>query len=139
MSDRGNRLNFAKGAVIGLTATVALTPSIVAGFRAGPLLVQFDASTQAKEAALKDALFAMRKAIDQYYIDKKRYPKDLNSLVIERYIQKIPTDPLTNRTDSWRTIRSKLAPKQTGRSAGIYDVKSSSRGTAMDGTKYSDW
>jgi len=134
--NRRHRSNFGHRAAIGLTATLTLAP---AGIAAAPLVVQSDASPRAKEAALKVALFQMREAIDQYYVDKKRYPKDLGSLVTENYIQRIPTDPLTGRTDSWRTIRAKRAPNQRAAAAGIYDVKSGSKGTALDGTRYSDW
>ena len=95
--NRRHRSNFGHRAAIGLTATLTLAP---AGIAAAPLVVQSDASPRAKEAALKVALFQMREAIDQYYVDKKRYPKDLGSLVTENYIQRIPTDPLTGRTDS---------------------------------------
>jgi general secretion pathway protein G len=140
MFNREHRLKFARRAVIAVTmAQAALAHCVAAGIAAAPLVVQSDASTQAKEAALKEALFRMREAIDRYYVDKKRYPNGLNALVTGKYIQKIPTDPLTGRTDSWRTIRARPAQNQRATAAGIYDVKSGSRGTALDGTRYSDW
>jgi general secretion pathway protein G len=82
----------------------------------------------------------MRDAIDQYYADKNQYPSRLDSLASEGYIRQIPTDPFTNRTDSWQTIpSSEPAPSNLAAAPGIYDVKSGSEATALDGTKYSDW
>jgi len=88
---------------------------------------------------LKNALFEMRSAIDRYYADKNRYPERLDWLTRERYVAKTPADPFTNRAGSWQTIPSKRDPKNPSAAAGIFDVKSGSRATAMDGTKYSDW
>ena len=89
--------------------------------------------------ALKDALFRMRQAIDRYYNDKKRYPASLKALATARYIEAIPTDPFTNRSDSWRLTRAERDPKNPTASRGIYDIKSASKGKAMDGTNYSEW
>src|SRR5690606_10672203 len=36
--------------------------------------------TRAREAVLKEDLFRMRDAIDQYYADKNRYPPSLDAL-----------------------------------------------------------
>jgi len=88
---------------------------------------------------LKYALFQMRDAIDQYYADKHQYPSGLDSLASEGYIRQIPTDPFTNRTDSWQPIRSEPALNNLAAAPGMYDVKSGSEATALDGTEYSDW
>jgi len=40
--------------------------------------------TRAKESVLKEDLFRMRDAIDQYYADKGEYPSTLDSLVSEK-------------------------------------------------------
>ena len=45
--------------------------------------------TRGKEAALKEDLFQMRKAIDEYYADKDKYPADLQTLVTEKYLRSI--------------------------------------------------
>jgi len=124
---------------LGLVATFALAAAIIASVPAAPLLAQSAASTQAKETALKDALFRMRQAIDRYYIDKKQYPDSLKALATAKYIEVIPTDPFTHRSDSWLIKRSKRDPKKPAAARGIYDVKSASKRKAMDGTKYSEW
>ena len=49
--------------------------------------------TRAEEAVLKENLFRMRDAIDQFYADKNKYPADLAALASEGYMREIPTDP----------------------------------------------
>ena len=93
----------------------------------------------AREAVLKTDLFDLRDGIDQYYADKGQYPGTLDSLVTDGYIRKIPVDPFTNAADTWQTVPSEPDPNNPTAAPGIYDVKSGSDATAIDGTKYSDW
>ena len=51
--------------------------------------------TGAEEAVLKEDLFRMHDAIDQYYADKNKWPSDLAALVSEGYIREMPIDPMT--------------------------------------------
>mgnify|MGYP002149485627 CR=1 FL=1 len=68
-------------------------------------LVQYRQSVQlAREAVLKDDLFKMRDAIDQYYADKNQYPPTLDDLVSAGYIRALPKDPITNSTSSWQAV-----------------------------------
>ncbi len=54
-------------------------------------MVQYRNSvTRAEEAALKENLFRMRDAMDQFYADKNKWPADLAELVSEGYIREIP-------------------------------------------------
>jgi general secretion pathway protein G len=93
----------------------------------------------AREATLKEDLFRMRDAIDQYYADKGQYPSDITALVSDGYLRQVPKDPFTRSTDSWQTIPAEPDPSNPAAQPGIYDVKSGSDMTAEDGTKYSDW
>jgi general secretion pathway protein G len=93
----------------------------------------------AREAVLKTDLFDLRDAIDQYYADKGQYPGTLDALVTDGYIRKIPVDPFTNAADTWQTIPSEPDPNNPTAIPGIYDVKSGSEQTAINGTKYSEW
>src|SRR5215475_2724897 len=95
--------------------------------------------TYAREATLKEDLFRMRDAIDQYYADKNQYPTTLDALVSDGYLRKIPEDPFTKSTASWQTVPAEPDPNNPAAEAGVYDVKSGSDGTALDGTKYADW
>ena len=81
----------------------------------------------------------MREAIDQFYADKGKYPDSLDALVSERYLRSVPKDPITDTTDTWQTVQADPEPGSVSASAGIYDVKSGSNDTALDGSRYADW
>jgi len=98
-----------------------------------------NAHIRAQEAVLKEDLFQMRDAMDQFYADKNKWPTTLDELVSEGYVRKIPQDPFTKSTDSWQTVAAEPDPNNPTAEPGISDVKSGSDGTALDGSKYSDW
>ena len=98
-----------------------------------------NAQIHAKEAVLKEDLFQMRDAIDQYYADKNQYPSTLDALVSEGYMRKLPEDPFTKSTTTWQTVPAEPDPSNPVAEPGVYDVKSGSELSAIDGTKYSDW
>ena len=103
-------------------------------------LVQYRNSVMsAKEATLHTDLFRMRDAIDQYYADKGKYPSSLDSLVSDGYLRKVPDDPFTKSNSSWQTVPAEPDPNNPTVEPGVYDVKSGADGTALDGTKYSEW
>ena len=95
--------------------------------------------TLASEAVLKEDLFRMRDAIDQFYADKGQYPGGLSELVSAGYMRAVPVDPFTKSPDSWVTIPSEPDPNNPTAPPGVYDLKSGSEQTAIDGTKYADW
>ena len=95
--------------------------------------------TRAKEATLKEDLFRMRDAIDQYYADKNKYPASLEALVSEKYLRAIPMDPFTMKVDTWQTTMSELEAGNVTSEPGIYDVKSGSEQSGIDGTPYANW
>jgi general secretion pathway protein G len=95
--------------------------------------------TRAKEAALSQDLVEMRKAIDEYYADKNKWPADLQTLVSDKYLRFIPKDPFTNSADTWQTVFGEPDPSNPTAAGGISDVKSGSDATAQDGTRYADW
>ncbi len=93
---------------------------------------------RSQEAVLKENLFRMRDAIDQYYADKTKYPATLDALVSDGYLRAIPKDPFTQAVD-WMTTPAEPDPQNPTAEPGIYDVHSASEQTALDGTKYSEW
>ena len=95
--------------------------------------------TRAKEATLKEDLFRMRDAIDQYYADKGQYPSTIDALVSDGYLRKVPEDPFTKNSTSWQTVPAEPDPTNPTAEPGVYDIKSGADQTALDGTKYSDW
>lgn len=95
--------------------------------------------TRAKEATLKEDLFRMRDAIDQYYADKNKYPATLEALVSDKYLRAVPVDPFTLSADTWQTTMSELEAGNVATEPGIYDVKSGSELSGLDGTPYANW
>jgi general secretion pathway protein G len=103
-------------------------------------VVQYQHSVvYSKEAVLKEDLFRMKEAIDQYYADKNQYPATIDDLVSSGYLRALPVDPITNSATTWETIPAPPDPNNPIAVGGVYSVKSGSDGTAMDGSKYADW
>ena len=94
----------------------------------------FGSVDRSKETVLKENLFLMRDALQKYYGDKGRYPDDLAGLVNDRYLRKIPVDPITESDQTWRVE----SPEDSSK-GGVYDVHSGAPGNASDGTSYSEW
>jgi len=94
---------------------------------------------RAREAVLKEDLFRMRDAIDQYYADKMKYPSGLEDLVTDGYLRELPVDPFTNSKDTWQAVNAEPNVNDTTSQPGMYDIKSGSTETSMEGTPYSDW
>src|SRR5256885_10756123 len=90
----------------------------------------------AKEAVLKEDLFRMRDAIDQYYADKGQYPSTIDALVSDGYLRKVPDDPFTRSSSSCQAVPAEPDPSNATAEPGVYDIKSGSDQTAIDGTKY---
>jgi general secretion pathway protein G len=110
------------------------------------------------ERMLHYDLWMMRDAIDHYKdaadrnafqikVDSQGYPPDLETLVNGvdvqgkkvKFLRHIPVDPMTGKAE-WG-LRS-MQDDPTSDSYGgqsVFDVYSKSMGTALDGTKYSDW
>ena len=93
----------------------------------------------AREAVLKEDLFRMRDAIDQYYADKNQYPSTLDALVTDGYMRQVPEDPFTKSKDSWTTEPAPSDPSNPTAEPGVYNVHSGSDATAIDGSKYAEW
>src|SRR5579862_6653852 len=63
--------------------------------------------TRAREATLKQDLFVMRQAIQNYTSDKEAGPTSLDDLVNTGYLRAIPVDPITRQKD-WITESTDL-------------------------------
>ena len=94
---------------------------------------------RAQEAVLREDLFRLRDVIDQFYADKQKYPQTLEELVEGQYLRAVPKDPFTGSADTWQLIQAEPDPANPTADLGIYDVKSGSERTALDGSKYSEW
>jgi general secretion pathway protein G len=98
-----------------------------------------NAVTRSKEAVLKEDLFRMRDAIDQYYADKNKYPSDVQALVSDGYLREVPQDPFTKSADTWQTFPAEPDPSNPTIEPGVYNIKSGSDAMALDGSPYADW
>ena len=92
---------------------------------------------RAKEAVLREDLFQIRDALDQYYADNGKYPAQLADLInqsekAKSYLRGIPKDPFTG-ADDWITIALE------SEEGGVFDVHSASPLVGTDGTAYNTW
>ena len=94
---------------------------------------------RSRESVLRNNLFSMRQVIDEFTYDKKKAPKTLDELVSGGYLRKIPDDPFTKSNSTWQSIPAEPDPNNPAAEAGVFDVKSGSDATALDGTKYAEW
>jgi len=118
-----------------------------------------------REVELRRALRDLRTAIDHYKdavdqgmigsVDVKAgsegYPPTLEILVEGvsvandasgrklRFLRRIPIDPMTKDTDWGKRSYQDSPDSTTWGGQNVFDVYTKSGGTALDGTKYSDW
>jgi general secretion pathway protein G len=114
---------------------------------------------RSREAELRRNLREIRNSIDRYKdmadtgafrteVTSNGYPPDLDTLVKGeiiagnkrvRFLRRIPVDPMTGQRD-WGMRSVQDDPDSTSWGGGnVFDVFSKSPGTALDGSKYSDW
>lgn len=93
----------------------------------------------ANEAVLKEDLYNMRQAIDQFTQDKGKAPQALDDIVSAGYLHAIPKDPFTHATDSWQTVQEDVLESIDQTAPGISDVKSGSSLVSSEGTAYNTW
>ena len=117
--------------LIVLTVVVVLASMSMVGYR--------NSVRRSQEAVLKENLFRMRDAMDQFYADKNKWPSDLAELVSEGYIREVPEDPITKSKDTWRTETAEPDANNPAASIGIDNVFSGSEEIALDGTPYAEW
>lgn len=94
----------------------------------------FSSIDRAKEAVLKENLYLVRDAIGKHYADKGKYPESLDAMVSDKYLRKLPTDPITESSSTWVIL-----PPEDLQKGGVYDVKSGAPGTALDGSAFGEW
>jgi general secretion pathway protein G len=111
-----------------------------------------------REVELRRDLWEMRDAIDRYKDAADRgafqikagtdgYPPDLDTLVNGvdvggkkvRFLRRVPIDPMTGKNE-WGMRSTQDDPdSESWGGQNVFDVYSKSQGTALDGSKYSEW
>jgi general secretion pathway protein G len=155
----GNRSQSPLGREAGLTLVeLIVTVAILAIVASAAVPVARFQVKREKERELRYDLWQMRDAIDHYKdaadknafqtkVDSQNYPPDLQTLVDGvdvqgkkvRFLRRIPIDPMTNKADwGMRSMQDDPTSDSWG-GQSVFDVYSKSDGTALDGTKYSDW
>ena len=94
----------------------------------------FSSVDKSKEVVLKENLYQMRDAIGKYYADKGKYPDSLEALANQKYLRKVPLDPITESDTTWVVV-----PPEDLEKGSVYDVKSGAQGKGLDGSLYGDW
>lgn len=90
----------------------------------------------ARETVLKENLWQMRRAIDQYATDKGKLPQSLEDLVQGKYLRELPVDPILEKPE-WQTVQGE-DPNSPDGEQGVKDVKSMADGETSDGKAYSE-
>ena len=91
----------------------------------------------AKETVLRENLWQMRRAIDQYTADKGKLPQSLDDLVKEEYLREKPKDPITEEQE-WDEVQGEDALSPDG-DQGLKDVRSTSDAVGSDGKSYKEY
>lgn len=118
--------------LIGFTLIELLVVMAIIGTILSIAVPRYQSSvSRAKVVTLRKNLNALRDAIDKYYGDKGAFPVSLDDLVTAKYLRNIPTDPITERNDTWVTISPSDA-----KLGGVADVSSGAQGSAPDGESY---
>jgi len=94
---------------------------------------------RAKESVLRQNLFTLRTVIDEYTYDKQKAPQTLEDLVSEGYLRQVPFDPMTGSNKSWKLIMEDALTSVNQTEPGIFDIRSGSDKTSLEGTPYSEW
>ena len=92
-----------------------------------------------KESVLKNNLFTLRTVIDNYTYDKQKAPQSLQDLVSDGYLRQVPVDPMTGSNQTWKTILEDPTQAVSQENPGIWDVKSGSDKTSLEGSVYAEW
>ena len=135
-------------AVLGVLATVAM-----------PLVEVTVQRTQ--ELELRRALRQVRQGIDRFKeeydkakqrtkdaqeifkervgVDRSGYPKTLEEMVETKILRRIPKDPMTGDTQWVARSYSDNVESTLSDGNDVYDIRSASTATALDGSTYDTW
>lgn len=91
----------------------------------------------AREVVLRENLWQMRRAIDQYATDKGKLPQTLEDLVEGKYLREMPIDPILEKAE-WDPVMGE-DPLSPDAEQGLKDVKSLAEGTDSENKPYNEY
>ncbi len=90
----------------------------------------------ARETVLKENLWQIRRAIDQFTADKGKAPKSVDELVEAKYLREKPLDPITDNRE-WNEIQTDNSVSEAMQ--GLENVKSTAVGEDSEGVPYDEY
>ncbi len=90
----------------------------------------------ARETVLKENLWQIRRAIDQFTADKGKAPKSIDELVEAKYLREKPLDPITDNRE-WNEIQTDNSVSEAMQ--GLENVKSTAVGEDSEGVPYDEY
>lgn len=133
----GRRTSVARARAAGFTLIeILVVIMLISVLAAVAVPVVADSVTRAREAALKENLFVLRKSLDDFLADNGRYPAKLEELVEKRYLRYLPEDPVLEQP---RPVWAADYTSYADGSRGIRDVRSTSSAVAENGTRLDTW
>jgi general secretion pathway protein G len=91
----------------------------------------------ARETVLKENLWQMRRAIDQYTADKGRLPQSVEDLVSAKYLHEMPVDPIEEKAE-WDEIMGE-DPNSPDGEQGLVNVRSMAQGEDTNGVSFKEY
>ena len=93
----------------------------------------------AREAVLKENIFQINHALEEYRADRGKYPSSLAALREYGYLREIPYDPMTQSRDTWQIEYEPPDPDNPDAEVGIFRVRSGSTDKGENGIQYNEW
>ena len=91
----------------------------------------------AREIVLKENLFQLRRAIDQFSGDKGKLPSSIDELVEAKYLREKPLDPISESAE-WQEIQGE-DPNSADGEQGLVNVKTLAPGEDVNGVAFSEY
>lgn len=144
--------------VVIVTAILALLASVAIPMAQVTMQRQRETELRRSLREMRTAIDKFKDAVDQGLVPatdldpaNEGYPKTLDTLVEGisvandasgrklKFLRRVPIDPMTNSAEWGRRSYQDRSDSSTWGGQNVYDVYTTSEGTALDGTKYRDW
>jgi general secretion pathway protein G len=141
-----------------VTAILALLASVAVPMAQVTMQRQREAELHRVLREMRTAIDKFKDAVDQGLVPStdldpgnEGYPKDLDVLVEGisaandasgrklKFLRRVPIDPMTKSTEWGKRSYQDRTDSSSWGGQNVYDVYTTSEGTALDGTKYRDW